>query len=221
MSFLVWYLPGTDYCNSPRRMTENTAEQQAPRSLKCERRHYLVVLTVCAVLCIVSGVAGIALIFVLFCPTCPSPNSLSVWIYGTAVVLLFLLAVLILLIISLRYKRGQNDLTGSSTPEVADDLENSTASLLRCNHVLHRFSFSEVSSIHLSDYLTAVQSTENVYSSDVPDTPPPCYEEVVEMTISAAAAVAAASEEETHSPVQLGNTADLIQDYNAHNICYL
>ena len=220
MSFLVWYLPGTDYCNSPRRMTENTAEQQAPRSLNCERRHYLVLLTVCAFLCIASGVVGIALIFALFCPTCPSPNSLSVWIYGTAVFLLFLLSVLILLIISLRYKQRQNGLTGSSTPQVAGDLENSTASLLPCNNVLHRFSFSEVSSIHLPDYLTAVQSTENVYSSDVPDTPPPCYEEVFEMTISAATA-AAASEEETHSPVQMGNTADSIQDCNAHNICYL
>ncbi|KAL9957928.1 hypothetical protein ACROYT_G034885 [Oculina patagonica] len=110
------------------------------------------------------------------------------------------IAVLILLIIA-RYRR-QNDLTSSSTPQdvlssiPAEDSEDSACPLLLpCSHAPRRFSFVEVSSIHLPDYFTAVQSTESLYSSDVPDTPPPCYDEVVEMTISANTA----SEEETHS----------------------
>lgn len=172
-------------------MAEDTAEQQASRSFKCVGRHYLLVLTVCAFLCFASGVATLVLLLVLFCRTCRSPNSLSVWIYGTAAVLLFLLAVLIFLI-TVRYKRRQNGLTGCSTPEVnfpsipAENLENFDGALLppAYNHVFRRFSLVEVSSIHLPDYFTAVQSTENIYSSGVPCTPPPCYEEVVEMSMS-------------------------------------
>ena len=172
-------------------MAEDTAEQQASRSFKCARRHYLVVLTVCAFLCFASGVATLDLVLVLFCPTCRSPNSLSVWIYGTVAVLLFLLAVLISLI-TVRYKRWLNGFICGSTPEVdfptipAENLENFDGALLppAYNHVFRRFSLVEVSSIHLPDYFTAVQSTENINSSDVPDIPPPCYEEVVEMTTS-------------------------------------
>ena len=172
-------------------MAEDTAEQQASRTFQNVRRHYLLVSTVCAFLCLVSGVATLVIILVLFCPTCRFPNSFSAWIYGTAAVLLSLLAVLVFLI-TVHYKRRQNGLTCGSTPEVvfptipAENLENFDGALLPTayNHVFRRFPIVEVSSMHLPDYFTAVQSTENIYSSDVPDTPPPCYEEVVEMTMS-------------------------------------
>ena len=172
-------------------MADETAEQQASRSFKCARRHCLLVLSVCAFLYFASGVVAIVLILVLFCPTCRSPNSLSVWIYGTAAVLLFLLAVLVFFI-TVRYKVRENGLICGSTPEFdfptvpAEYLENFDDALLppAYNHVFRRFSLVEVSSIHLPNYFTAVQSTENIYSTDVPDRPPPCYDEVVEMTMS-------------------------------------
>ena len=89
----------------------------------------------------------------------------------------------------------------NTTPQVvvslipAENLEKSAAPILPFVHVPHRLPFIKTSSIDsLPDYFTVVQNANGVYSSvgmdiwteTVPETPPPSYEEALEMPTFAA-----------------------------------
>ena len=72
----------------------------------------------------------------------------------------------------------------------AEDVDISPAPMLTHRNVLHHQPFEEnSSSTDLPDYFTAVQNRDEVDSSlgmgleaeDTPRTPPPCYEEAIEM----------------------------------------
>ena len=75
-----------------------------------------------------------------------------------------------------------------------EDLDNSAAAILPFVRVPRRLPFIETSSIDsLPDYFTVVQNADEVYLSmdadvwteNVTETPPPSYEEALEMTFAA------------------------------------
>ena len=104
------------------------------------------------------------------------------------------LLILLLRPLMLCYKRSRHI---NTTPQVvvslipAEDLEKSAAPILHFVHVPHRLPFIETASIDsLPDYFTVVQNPDEVYLSvdadiwteNVSETPPPSYEEALEMT---------------------------------------
>ena len=122
-------------------------------------------------------------------------------ILGIIAAVLFLFGVCLIII----FWRGRlyNPLTqvvisSSSIPH--EDLEKSPAPILPYNHVPHRLPFVvKACSVGLPDYFTAIQKfdestfdstlNEDVWTEDVPETPPPCYEKALEMTTLAPLAV--------------------------------
>ena len=122
-------------------------------------------------------------------------------ILGIIAAVLFLFGVCLIII----FWRGRlyNPLTQvviSSIPD--EDLEKSPAPILPYNHVPHRLPFVvKACSVGLPDYFTAIQNFDkstfdstldaDVWTEDVPETPPPCYEKAVEMTALALLTVAA------------------------------
>ena len=117
---------------------------------------------------------------------------------GIVAAVLFAAGLLILLLrpVILCYNRRHIN----TTPQVvvslipAEDLDKSAAAILPFVRVPRRLPFIETSSIDLlPDYFTAVQNADEVYSSmdtdvwienvtETPETPPPSYEEALEMT---------------------------------------
>ena len=179
-------------------MRTNSEEQDASSSSKCAGRlACLSGVAVSSFLCI----AGIALstILVTFvvlheeCPRCPSfiaDDSESVWIFTAVSTILLIFGGCIIVALVLRDHR-LNSLNSSFSGEVvisvipAEDLEKSPAPVLPYNHVPHR-----QMSTDLPDYFTAVQnivgacSSVNVaanWTGSFPETPPPCYEQALEM----------------------------------------
>ncbi|XP_020627661.1 uncharacterized protein LOC110064897 [Orbicella faveolata] len=78
-----------------------------------------------------------------------------------------------------------------------EDLDKSPAPILPYSHVPHRLPFVvKACSTGLPDYFTANQKFDeatfdsslnaDVWTEDVPGTPPPCYEEALEMTLGSA-----------------------------------
>ena len=167
-------------------MTENTAGQETSRSFKFQRRLSLLA----AFLCFAASAVVFALGFVLFIEDCPGCRSYLAGTLGSLALVLFIAGLLIISTILCR-KGGQNTLT----PQVAisvipvEDLEKSPATFQFYNHVPHYQPFVETPSIDLPDYFTAVQNIDEVHSSvdakfwarDVPETPPPCYKQALEM----------------------------------------
>ncbi|CAH3189880.1 unnamed protein product, partial [Porites evermanni] len=97
--------------------------------------------------------------------------------------------------LSLR-KKGDNtendaDVVISEIP--AEDLEKSPAPVIPYNHIPHYSPFVQPSSRDLPDYFTTMQNSNGGDLPDyytfcteyVPTTPPPCYEEALEMTLMA------------------------------------
>ena len=165
---------------------------------KCHRKFFLTVTVGLALFCFISTTVALVLIFVLLCPDCSSPNSMLASIYWAAAMLLLCIGVMTLALLAY-YKKTQNS-ENYSTPQVvissipAADLEKSPAPVLICNHIPRRQPFVKPSSIDLPDYFIVVQDSNEVYSSmdeDVwlegfPETPPPCYEQALELTTLAA-----------------------------------
>ena len=132
-------------------------------------------------------------------------SSPVVYTYWVTTVVLFLLGVM-LLALSVYYKRRQQSTTSrvaiSSIP--AEDLEKTPATTLHYNRVL-------------PDYFCVVQNIDEVYSSvnaatevsseNVPETPPPRYEEAIEMT-TLALLTAAANQMDTFSSMQYAFTQE-------------
>ena len=167
----------------------------------CQRK-FLFSVVAFALTCIVMSAAILAVMFSLFtsstdCVSCRSYFKLL----GIVAAALLATGLLILLLrpMMMCYKRRRRI---NTNPQVvvslipAEDLEKSAAPILHFVHVSHRLPFMETSSIDsLPDYFTAVQNPDEVYASvdtDVwienvlAETPPPSYEEALEMTTSAA-----------------------------------
>lgn len=174
-------------------MAETT--QGATRSSKCHNDLYLSAIVGFAFFCFAASATVVVLSVVLLCPECSLPADTSlVNIYWGAAILLFHLGVMTVGLL-IYHKRRQNRTSRvviSSIP--AEDLEKSPAPTLPYNQVPRRQPFVQVSSIDytaldLPDYATAVQNIDGVYSSmnaevlteDDPETPPPCYEQALEM----------------------------------------
>jgi len=158
-------------------------------SSKCRKGLYLSAIAF-GFVSIVTAVVIVVPVFALFfedCVGCSMYSNLLGIIAGA----LFAAGLLILSAILCHKRRHIN-----TTPQVvvslipAEDLEKSAAPILHFVHVPHRLPFMETSSIDsLPDYFTAVQNSDEVYLSvdagvwigNIPETPPPTYEEVLEI----------------------------------------
>lgn len=189
-------------------MTESIEEQEALRTLKCQRRLHLTA----AFLCLAASAVIMVLVFVLFMEDCPGCRSYMAGTLGTLAIVLFIVGLMILSTIVCR-KGRHNDLASQVVISLipAEDLVKSPASLMLFNHqVPRRQPFVENSSIDLPDYFAVVQNIDEFCSSvdaklwteDVPETPPPCYKQALEMI-----SVVTAREVDIDSSKQ-GNTED-------------
>ena len=186
---------------------ETTDEQESARTSD----PYLRILALLSVFCITASVFIFMTLVLLLklneanCPGCrqngprnANDRTFVKVLLSVALSLLFIGCGLLLVY----WKLSQN----SSTHNVADsvvispippaDLEKTPAPVLPYNHIPQRQLFmnlqSPASSTDLPDYLTVVQDTNNVYltvdadiwTEDVPETPPPCYEKALELTIA-------------------------------------
>ena len=170
-----------------------TLTQEASRSSKWAQKLSLSVF----VFCIAASAVGLVIILTFRCPGCSSVTSSSVLYTYWAVTVLFFLLGVAALALSLYYKRRQQHPTSrvaiSSIP--VEDLEKTPASTLHYNRVSQRQQLAQASSTHqtsldLPDYFSIVQNMDEVYlavnmedsSENVPETPPPRYEEAIEIT---------------------------------------
>jgi len=159
-------------------------------SSKCRKGLYLSAIAF-GFISIVTAAVILVTVFVLFIEDCVG-CTMYFKLLGIIAGALFAAGLLILLAI-LCYKRRHIN----TTPQVvvslipAEDLEKSAAPILHFVHVPHRLPFMETSSIDsLPDYFTVVQNPDEVHLSadadvwteNIPETPPPTYEEVLEMT---------------------------------------
>lgn len=162
-------------------------------SSKCRKKLYSSAITF-AFLSIAASVAILVPVLVMFIEQCAGCRS-YLTLLGTVSIALCINGLLILLTIVCckRWKKSPTlHVVVSLIP--VEDLEKSAAPILHYNQVPHHQPFTETSSIDLPDYFTVVQNPEEVYSSrvdadvlseNVPETPPPCYEEAFEMATDA------------------------------------
>ena len=133
-------------------------------------------------------------------------------ILGILATLLFLFGVCLITTFWRKRLHSTTQVVISSIPD--EDLEKSPAPILPYN----RLPFVvKACSIGLPDYFTAIQkfdevtfdSTLNadVWTEDVPETPPPCYEKAIEMT-TLALLTAAANQVDTYSSEQYAFTQE-------------
>ena len=170
-------------------MSENTWT-----SSKCRRRLLSSVIAF-AFLCISATAVILVVVFVFFIEDCVDCSLYCKRLRNIAAAL-FATGLLVLSTI-LCCKRVHI----STPPQVvislipAEDLEKSAAPVLPYNRVPRRLPFLETSSIDsLPDYFTVVQNPDavclsldaDVWTENVPETPPPSYEEALEMATSAA-----------------------------------
>ena len=190
-----------------------TLTQESSRSSKWAQKLSLLVFF----FCIAASAVGLVIILTFRCPGCSSRTSSYVWFaYWAATVLFFLLGVMTLAM-SVYYKRRQHSTTShvviSSIP--VEDLEKTPAPTLHYNRVSQRQQLAQGSSTHptaldLHDYFSVVQNIDEVYlavnaaevsSENVPETPPPSYEEAIEIT-TLALSTGAANHVDTFSSMQ-------------------
>ena len=163
-------------------------------SSKCRRWLSLSVIAF-AFLCIAVAAVIIVVVFVLVVEDCVG-CSLYSKLLGNIAAAVFVAGLLILSAL-LCYKRRHMN----TTPQVvaslipAEDLDKTAATILPFVRVPRRLPYIEASSNNsLPDYFTVVQNADEVYSSveadvwteNVTETPPPSYEEALEMTTFAA-----------------------------------
>jgi len=140
------------------------------------------------------------------CPSCEksllaTSESYFVTILGCVGTLLFVLGGSILMAFS--WKKGQNN-TYDDIPEAivslipAEDLEKSPAPVLPYNYMPRVSAFEKKTpALGLPSYYTVVQNFDQFYSAmevediwsvdvpEIPETPPPCYAQALEMTFTA------------------------------------
>ena len=178
-------------------MAETTPQEASRSSMRHSERLYLSAVAGLAFFCIAGSSTTMYFGFVLFCPNCTfSPDSFLVYLYWAATILLFLLGVLLLASLACSYReRRHNNLL--STPQVvissipAEDLQKSPAPELPAyNHLPRHQPFGDASSTGPPDYFIAVQNIDavhsnvgvDVWSEDDTESPPPSYQEALEMT---------------------------------------
>lgn len=166
-------------------------EESSSPSTKCTRR---ICLTLAFSSLTVSVIIFLIVVFLFeYCPHCQERfrdknESYIVTILGTVATLLFFLGGSIL---TACWRRGQNS-TSEAVPQVAislipdEDLEKSPAPILPYNHIpRHQPIVMKTCSQDVPGYSTVVKNIDEVYSSvnakDVPETPPPCYEEALKI----------------------------------------
>ena len=151
-----------------------------------------------AFLCIAVAAVIIVAVVVLFMEDCVGCSLYSKLLGNIAAALSAAgLLILLLRLVLLCYNRRHINTTPLVVVSLipAEDLDKSAAPILPFDDVPHRLPFLETSSIDsLPDYFTVVQNADEVYSSvdadvwteNVTETPPPSYEEALEMTTFAA-----------------------------------
>jgi len=160
-------------------------------SSKCRKGLYLSAIAFGFVSIVTTAVILVP-VFVLFIEDCVGCSMYSK-LLGIIAAALFAVGLLILSAILCHKRRHIN----TPTPQVvvsfipAEDLEKSAAPSLHFVHVPHRLPFMETSSIDsLPDYFTVVPNPDKVYLSvdagvwteHISESPPPSYEEALEMT---------------------------------------
>ena len=183
--------------------------EESDCSPKCMRRFYLSLafLFIAGSLSIFMIVVMIVVIWFKGCPNCeksllPTNESYFVTILGCVGTILFVLGGSILTTFS--WKKGQNNSYDDIPQAVislipAEDLEKSPAPVLPYNHIPRVAAFEKKAPIlDLPDYYSVVQNFEfysamdheDIWTVDVPElpeTPPPCYAQALEMTLAAVA----------------------------------
>ena len=197
-----------------------TSTQEASRSSKCTENLFILGLLGLAFFCIAVSTVGLVIILTFGCPGCnPVTTSPVVYTYWVATVSLFLSGVMTLALL-VYYKRRQHSTTSriaiSSIP--AEDLEETTADY---NRISQRQQLAQASSTHptsldLPDYFSVVENIDEVYSSvntaevlseNVPETPPPSYEEATGIT-TLALSTDVVNQVDTLSPIQYAFTQE-------------
>ena len=201
--------------------------QEASRSSKCSVEKLLAGL---AFFCIAASAVGLVIVMIFLCPDCTSATDSSLagtyWVV-TILVLLFLLGVIAPALLYY-YRRRQHCTTSPVAISLipVEDLEKTPAPTLHYNRVSQRQQLAQASSKHptsldLPDYFSVFPVTDEVYSSvnaevsseDGPETPPPCYEEAIEIT-TLALLTGAANEVDTYSCVQYAFTQETMGKSN-------
>ena len=193
-------------------MLECIAAVVAGKWPKCGRRLLYAVLSL---FCFMASAAAFIIGFMMFCPDCASPNTLLLWVHLVGAFLLFAIGMKTLLTIIFSRGRQNTPPARVLTSEVATEvLENSTATLdthrmpLRLLFVVNSLdnltnwdssqqmnqAAEDLSWRELPDYFTALQSDSNAgetyfneafCTEHAPTTPPPCYEDALELTLMA------------------------------------
>ena len=173
--------------NMEDKITRKLCQCLSGRSLK-------IFATILALFCFVGSVVCMTVSFVLFCPDCHWSSSVLMLTNVAASIIFFLFG---LITIWELISRGLRESIQNSpmTAQVvvieipAEDVKWPASMLTHCNMPHHQPFDETPSSIDLPDYFTAVQNIDEAYSSlgmglkeeDTPTTPPPCYEEAIEM----------------------------------------
>ena len=176
---------------------------------KCGRRLLYAVLSL---FCFMASAATFTIAFMMFCPDCAFRNTLLLWVHLVGAFLLFAIGMKTLMTII--FSRGRQN-TPPSRVLISDartgDLEDSPA--IRATHRMPRRLLFVVNPLrnlvprqnqvaedlswrYLPDYFTALQNSNDAGAGEkhfneafcteyVPTTPPPCYEEALEMTLMA------------------------------------
>jgi len=206
-----------------------TLTREAHRSSKCVEKLFVTMLAGLVPLCFAASAVGLLVICTYLCRGCSSPtNSSVVNTYWVATVTFFLLGVIALAFL-MHYKRRNHSTAATSSVVISsippEDLEKSPAPTLRYNRVPQRQQLAQASSTHptsldLPDYFSVVQNIDEVYSfvnadyspEDVPETPPPCYEEAIEIT--SAMLNGAGNDVDTYSLEQYAFTEETMEKSN-------
>ena len=167
-------------------MAETT--QEALRS----SRWKISVMTGLVVFCMAAGTTCLVLNFAYFCPDCRSPDSTLAILYWFAAILLFMIGLLPLAMLVRYTQRRQDSSTTRAVLSIpAEDLETSVTPVLPYIHIPDRQPLFNASSMDLPDYFTVIQNVGEAcsqfvdaedWSEDFPETPPPSYEQALDMT---------------------------------------
>ena len=190
-------------------MLECIAEVVSGKWPKCGRRLLYAVLSLFLFMaCAVAFIIG----FMMFCPDCAFRNTILLWVHLVAAFLLFAIGMKTLLTIIFSRGRQNTPPARVRTSEVATEVLENSPPILASHRMPRRLlsvvnspdnltiwdssqqmnqAAEDLSWRELPDYFTALQSDSNAgetyfneafCTEHAPTTPPPCYEEALEMT---------------------------------------
>ena len=179
---------------------------------KCGRRLLYVVLSL---FCFMASAAAFIIGFMMFCPDCASPNTLLLWVHLVGAFLLFAIGMKTLLTIIFSRGRQNTPPARVLTSEVAAGVLENSPPILASHRMSRRLlsvvnsldnltnwnssqqmnqAAEDLSWRELPNYFTALQSDSNAgetyfneafCTEHAPTTPPPCYEDALELTLMA------------------------------------